>query len=108
MRVKDIYPSAYLNADDVDPPVIYTIKSHTFEELGPEKKARFIIFVEETDKKFAVNITNLRTIEMVLGTDETGSWIGKPIELYKDFVQFGSEVVPAIRVRRPKESPLAV
>lgn len=108
MKVKDIYPSRFLKADDVEPPLILTIRSHTFEDIGVEKERKFILYFSETDKVLVVNKTNLNSIEMILGTDETDQWIGKTIELFKDHVQMGAEIVAAIRVRRATEPTLAV
>ncbi len=99
MNTDKIYPSKYLKAGDVtESPVSYTIRDSAIEEVGREKQPRFILYFEDEEKGLVVNKTNLGTIAKALGTKETDEWIGKAIKLYSTEVQFGDEMVEAIRV----------
>jgi hypothetical protein len=108
MKTTEIYPGRYLKAADVEPAIIVTINALTFEELGQEKTRKFVIWFDEIDQGLVVNKTNLRSLEAILGTAETDDWLGGTIELYKDFVQMGGDIVGATRVRPAREPVLAI
>ena len=52
----------------------------------------------ETDKKLAVNKTNMRTIMSLYGP-KVGNWGGKKLTLYPATTKFGPETVECIRIR---------
>ncbi len=99
MNTDKIYPSKYLKSGDVsETPASFTIRDARMEEVGREKKERLVLYFEDEDRGFVVNPTNKNTIVKVLGTKETDDWMGKSIKLYSTEVQFGDEMVEAIRV----------
>jgi len=58
-----------------------------------------IVFFEETDKGFIINITNARTIGLAHG-NEMDAWAGKKITLFATTTDaFGKKAVPCVRVR---------
>lgn len=84
---------------------IVTIKSFAQEVLENQgqKQRKWVLYFNELDKGFALNATNGKTIAKVLGTEEMNDWVGGKIMLYvKDDVEFGGEMVTAIRVRPRK------
>lgn len=85
---------------------IVTIRSYQQERLkandGTEQK-KWVLYFEEMEKGLALNATNGKTLCKVLMSDDMDDWIGKKVALYtKDDVEFGGELVSAIRVRPKK------
>lgn len=81
--------------------VTVTIASVKAGELVGEKgrKAKKpIIRFERTDKAFAANKTNCKTIAAMYGND-TRKWVGRRITMYATETEFGGNTVECIRVR---------
>jgi hypothetical protein len=77
-------------------------KQEVLENNG-EKQKKWVLYFHELDKGLALNATNGKTICKVLGTDDMDAWVDRKIALYvKDDVEFGGELVSAIRVRPKK------
>ena len=75
------------------------VAQETLENQGTKQK-KWVVYFREMDKGLALNSTNGKTIVKVLGTDEMDEWVGQRITLYvKDDVEFGGEIVSAIRIR---------
>jgi hypothetical protein len=68
-------------------------------ESGKEKKLALSFAGKE--KKLVLNKTNAGRIADAYGNDSDG-WTGQTIVLYEEKVEFGGNLVPAIRVRVPK------
>ena len=99
MNIDDVYQSKYLKAGDVkETPMPYTITGVEVEEIGRNKEEKLVLSLKGEKKGLVCNRTNAKTIAKALGTDETEEWIGKTIRLYSTEVQFGDEMVEAIRV----------
>lgn len=101
-NVNDLKSSKFLTKEDVEPPVIVTIKR--YEELNvemenePERK-KWVLWFEELDKPLVLNMTNGQRIEYLTGSGEFDAWIGKKITLYNDkTVSFGGKLTGGIRV----------
>lgn len=104
-------PSNTLKAADLDGnEVALTIAGYEakeFEEKDQKtgrtyKRMKPILSFEETDKTFVCNKTNLNAIAYAYGK-EMDEWVGKPITLYPTMVEFGGNMVEAIRVRVVKQ-----
>lgn len=85
---------------------LVTIASYQKEKLkandGTEQK-KWVIYFHELEKGLALNATNGKTLIKILGSDDMDEWIDKKVALYvKDDVEFGGELVSAIRVRPKK------
>ena len=105
-------PSTTLKAADLDgSEVALTIKSYEAKEFDEKdaktgrswKAVKPILAFEETDKTFVCNKTNRNSIAYAYGK-EMDDWIGKPITLYPTMVEFGGNMVEAIRVRVVKQA----
>jgi len=107
MKMNDAFPGKYLRADDVEDEPILTIKDLQVEEVGPKKEEKYILYFREEPKGLVLNKTNWKTIDKILGTDDTDEWFGKKIQLYSGTAQFQGEEVDAIRVRTNKGKKLA-
>ena len=81
---------------------VLTIDRVKQEVVGKDEDAtkKWVVYFKETEKGFVLNATNGKTICKILGTEEMDEWLGRKITLYvKDDVEFGGEMVSAIRVR---------
>lgn len=102
MKLSEAFPGKYLKADDLgDEDVAVTIKDCTQEMVGQGSDAslKLVLMFREFDKGLICNKTNAKVIAKLYG-DDTDDWTGKKIVLWVNHdVQFGNEVVSAIRVR---------
>ena len=101
MKASDAFPSDYLKASDLEgKSVTVTIASVEMVEFGKdrEKESKLLIMFVGKKRGLIINKTNSRTISKVLGSDETDDWIGKRIIIEPREVEYGSEMVWAIRV----------
>ncbi len=106
MNTDDIYPGKYLKAADIDEGgMTVTIEDFAMEELGrpPEQKQKPVVYFKEC-KPMVCNKTNKNTLAALLGK-ETDDWIGQQVELTVMMVNYGSDVVPGIRVQ-PFRKPI--
>jgi len=87
---------------------IVRVTAETLKNKAGENK-KPVVYFEGTDKGFALNKTNAKTIAAMYGND-TAAWSGKLITLYATSVSFGNETTDAIRVRPgiPKGKPATV
>ena len=98
-------PSDFLGSWDFEQGEVktVTIKSVTAKQIdgikGTPKK--FVIEFEEV-KPMMANVTNMKTISKVLGTDDADAWKGSQIILGVEKVEAFKEVTDAIRVVRQK------
>ncbi len=107
MKVGAMFPSQYLKAADVDGDTTLTIRGARMEDVkandGTSENKPVLHFAEpvvgDTPAKLVLNKTNASMIVKVLGTDESSKWKGKQITLYVTEVQYGPDMVPAIRIR---------
>lgn len=85
MRRDDVFPSNYLQQDDVRTPVIATIERVTLEDIqdGDRKKKKPIAYFSGDLAPLIVNVTNWGTLESAYGPDSDG-WIGRAVEIYRD------------------------
>lgn len=101
MKASEAFPSDYLKASDLKgKSATVTIDKVELVEIGKdrEKETKLLITFVGKSKGLICNKTNSRTIQKVLGTEETDDWVGKRIIIEPREVEFGSEVVWAIRV----------
>ena len=87
-----------------DQDTIVTIRGYQKDKLEKDGKVdtKWILLFNELDKGLALNATNGKTLCKLFG-DEMDDWTGNKIALYiKDDVEFGGEMVSAIRVRPKK------
>ena len=100
----------YLKASDCDEgPLVVTIKKIELESItNPKTKEtieKYVVYFKEEDQGLVLNKTNGRKITALAGGQDETDWVGTKIELYKTEVQFGDEMVDAIRVREPGSVP---
>ena len=85
--------------------LILTIASYEqaeFEGKNGRDEKKWILNFKEVDKGLCLNATNGKTLCKLFG-DEMDDWKGNKVALYvKDDVEFGGELVSAIRIRPKK------
>ena len=105
-RINDMIDSKFLKKEDVDPPVLATIKDVTQHDVSMENKPeelKWCLEFQENLKPMVLNSTNMRLIEAMTGSDLTDDWLGKNIVLFNDpTISFGGKITGGIRVRAPK------
>ena len=82
---------------------IYTIEGIREEELVNEKNnsrdIKPVVYFKETDKKLALNIANIKTIQKIYGVTRADLLVGKRIQIFRTTVNAFGETKPCIRIR---------
>lgn len=105
-NINDLKSSKFLTKNDVEPPILVTIKSYeemnvAMENQAPENK--WCLIFKELDKPLVLNMTNGQLIAAITGSEEFDHWIGREIILYNDkTVMFAGRLTGGIRVKVPK------
>lgn len=113
MKMKEMYPSKYLKADDVEEfggEVNVTIKTVRLEEMQDNEGAKEdkpVLYFNQHAKGMVLNKTNADRISAVYG-DESEEWRGKSITLYTEQVTAFGKTTNAIRVRIAKKPVVPV
>ena len=100
---RSLYDKDFIGAWDLEGgDLTVTIKRCKGGELtapGGKKSRKPVIYMMHTDKGFALNATNGKTIAALYGK-YVEAWVGKRITLYKSMTRFGAdENIECIRVR---------
>lgn len=102
-NANDAFPSAYLKADDfINGPQTFTISEVKMRfEFNDGSIKQLVTFRPRADeregKKLVCNKTNWSLLKEMLGL-ETDDWIGKPVTLQRQMVDFKGDRVPSVRV----------
>ena len=113
MNISEAFPGKFMKADvDVpeDEDLVVTIEHVEMESVGQGEDAadKPVIYFTNNGKGLVLNKTNATVISKILGSTDTDDWEGKRITLFSTDVQFGADMVRAIRVRskppKPKKS----
>jgi hypothetical protein len=91
--------SSFLKAADLKGHEVKVVID-SVEEAEFDNGNKLVLKFAGKEKGLVLNITNLRRIVDRYGS-ETTAWNGKPVVLYEEKVEFGGNLVPAIRVRVP-------
>jgi len=101
-NVNDLKNSQFLTKEDVEPPVVVTIKGYKEQNVemeGEPERKKWTLLFHELEKPLVLNMTNGQRIEVITGSAEFDDWIGKKITLYNDkTVSFGGKLTGGIRV----------
>jgi len=105
-NVNDLKSSKFLTKNDVEPPILVTIKSYecmnvAMENQAPEEK--WCLHFNEVDKPLVLNMTNGQLISVIAKSGDFDHWIGKQIVLFNDeTVMFAGKMTGGIRVQASK------
>lgn len=101
MDISSVFSGDTLKAEDLqgrEPTVtIASVEMKTFDNGN-----KLLIKFDGAKKALIANKTNSKRIGMMYGNN-TDNWLGKPITLYVDIVDFQGEPTEAIRVRVIKQ-----
>ena len=105
---KDLFPTKYLSAEDLEADISVTITSSemtTFpaQDNRPAEEKLIVHFAEVT-KGLALNKTNFSLIVKATGESDSVNWNGKKITIGKESVPYKGDLVDAIRVKDTKAS----
>lgn len=96
MKASDMYPSAFLKADDLQGKrVRLTIASVAMEKMGEDTKP--VASFQKTEKKLVLNRTKVSFLAELFG-DESAGWIGKTVVLAPGRTQYQGKMVPCINI----------
>ena len=109
-NVNDLKTSKYLKKEDVDPPVVVTIKSYEQVNVGTDsqEELKWALSFNELPKPMVLNSTNGQLIANIVRNNygvqnnagDFDNWIGKKVELWNDpSVGFAGRITGGIRVR---------
>ena len=109
-KMNDYFPSPYLKAEDLDGPVVATIKGVRDENFtgqrGEPDAVKPVVFFREHPKGMIINRTNYKAIIEITGQSDTDDWAGARVQLRVEQVPAFGDLVDAIRVRPvPKTKP---
>jgi hypothetical protein len=103
----DIKKSRFIRKEDIGNGLVVTIKGITKENVAPanQKEDRKVcVHFVELEKPIVLNLINYNSIAQITGSEKSGGWLGKKIELWYDkTVAFGGEIKGGIRVRPVKQ-----
>jgi len=97
---KDKFPSKWLRAVDLEKPRLVTIKKIAEEEVGDDLKP--VAYFHGEEKGLGLNITNCRSIEEIVGSDDVDMWEGKTVVIFRTQTDYQGKRVDCIRIRAPK------
>ena len=105
MRKGDFWDSKYWKGEDVEEPVLLTIKAVTRETLknGGREDVKPVAYFKESKKGLVLNLTNWDSIATFTGEEDSDNWAGRQIELVQGYVEMQGETRKCVRVRRPAE-----
>jgi hypothetical protein len=109
-RRDQVFPSQFVKSSDLKSgSAIVTIKQARIEPVRAQDgvKDMLVLSFLETRKKLIVNVTNFDTIAAIVGDDETNTWPGTRIELFRSKTEMGNQSVDCVRVRAPTKPPKA-
>lgn len=105
-NVEDLKTSKFLTKNDVEPPVLVTIKRYEAMNVAmesQEKEIKWCLHFQELSKPLVLNVTNGQLLSAITGSGDFDDWIGKQIVLFNDkTVMFAGEFTGGIRIRARK------
>jgi hypothetical protein len=98
-KINDTYDSksSFLKVEDLQKrKVSVTISAAPVEKVGEDNK--IVLYFEGKEKKFPLNITNARMLEMLTGADDSDNWVGLTVTLKPDITTYQGKPTPCIRI----------
>ena len=103
MNINSAFPGTYLKAADLQGKrVSGVIREVLMEKVGEDQKP--VVYFEGKERGLALNKTNSKMIEKIVGSPETEDWTGKRIVMYPTEVDYQGKQVEAIRIDWPADT----
>jgi hypothetical protein len=100
MNIDVAFPSKYLKASDFEEgPRDVVIVRVIVEPVGKERLMKPILYFEGEEKGLVLNKTNASKLTSILGSKDTTHWTGKTVTCFSATVEFGGDMIDAIRIR---------
>jgi len=107
-RTSDMVESKYIKKGDVGPGQLWTIRAVdriNVAKEDDEPEYKWALHFNEIKKPMTLNVTNIKMLEMVCGSDNTDDWTGKQVVVYYDpTVMYAGEAKGGLRIRAPKSA----
>ena len=100
MKLKKLFPSRFVKAEDVEGRPVVAIVTQVVQQLVGDDAKPVVFF--EGSKPLVLNKTNGNVIAVLADSEETNDWPGTVVELYATTTEFGGKVVPCVRIRAPQ------
>lgn len=105
-KTSEMITSKFLKKEDVGNGALLTIKNvvqHDVAQQGAGPEYKWCCEFREEEKPLVLNVTNMRLLESITGSDDTDDWIGTQVVLYNDpSIMYAGKMTGGIRVRAPK------
>lgn len=101
----ELFRSRFLNANNVDRPIVVTIafaKMETLENTKGETADKLVLYFSDHKQNLALNGVNFDSIVDISGEDDSDRWPGTRIEIYRTTTEVAGKATPCIRVREPQ------
>ena len=109
-RINDMIVSKFLKKEDVDKGVLVTVRSVEEHDVSMENQPdemKWCLTFNELAKPLVLNVTNMRIMEAITGSDNTDDWISRTVVLFNDpTIMYAGKVTGGIRMRAPRQQPL--
>lgn len=105
VKLAEAFPGKWLKPDDVDPPVVSTVKAAIEEDIkgldGKEQK-KVVLYFAKKPKPLPLNRTNFESVMDICGSDDSDDFPGTKIELFKQpNVRGPNGLTDGVRIRAP-------
>lgn len=105
MKAHEAFPSKYLKTEDLEgKQVTVTIERVIVETLkgqdGEPDQHKPVIYFQKASRGMVLNRVNWQAIADLYG-DDSDDWVDKKIILFPTKTQFGTKLVPCVRVKPP-------
>lgn len=98
---KKSFPSRFLQAADLDTPLVVTIANVTEENVSTEDSPEIkpvLRFKEPGMKAVVLNLTRAEAIEEICGDPDTDRWIGRRVRVFRGSTRYQNKKVPCISI----------
>ena len=105
VKLAEAFPGKWLKPDDVDPPVVTTIKTAVEEDikgLDGKEQRKVVLYFAKKLKPLPLNRTNFESVMDISGETDSDNFGGTKIELFKQpNVRGPNGLTDGVRIRAP-------
>ena len=108
-NINNLFPSKWIKAADLPAGgITLNIANLVMEDVDESKPPMPVIHFHGHDKGLVLNKTNGQMLAHIFGNPDTDAWVGKPVMLVSEPVQFQGRIVDAVRVKPASAQAAAV
>ena len=101
----ELFKSRFMNASNVDRPIVATIafaKMETLENTKGETDTKLVVYFSDHKQNLALNGVNFDAICEISGEDDSDRWADTRIEIFRTTTEVAGKATPCVRVRAPQ------